>query len=173
MPTGPWIVLVISVIALFSFFFAPKRGILARWLKQHQLRKTITDENLLKELYHLGELDQQPYEPRSLDQILEERYFPAWELRFALGRLQRQGYLTKDGHRWKFTKIGYKKGRRMVKLHRLWEVYLSQYMRIAPDHVHEDAETIEHVITPELEARLEHMLKFPDQDPHKSTIPYA
>jgi len=28
MPTGPWIVMVVSLIALFSFFFAPKKGLL-------------------------------------------------------------------------------------------------------------------------------------------------
>jgi manganese/zinc/iron transport system permease protein len=45
-------------------------------------------------------------------------------------------------------------------------------MKIAPDHVHEDAETIEHVITPEIEAELERALQFPEKDPHDSNIPY-
>ena len=64
------------------------------------------------------------------------------------------------------------KGQRVVKLHRLWEVYLTKYLRIAPDHVHEDADTIEHILTPELEARLEKLLDYPSLDPHKSEIPY-
>jgi manganese/zinc/iron transport system permease protein len=59
-----------------------------------------------------------------------------------------------------------------VKLHRLWELYLSTYVKIASDHVHEDAETIEHIITPELEAELERMLEYPEMDPHKEKIPY-
>ena len=46
-----------------------------------------------------------------------------------------------------------------------------RYLRIAPDHVHEDADTIEHVITPELEARLEKLLEYPTSDPHLSNIP--
>jgi manganese/zinc/iron transport system permease protein len=54
----------------------------------------------------------------------------------------------------------------------LWELYLTEYLRIAPDHVHEDAETIEHIITPELERRLEEQLKYPKLDPHQSQIPY-
>ena len=45
-------------------------------------------------------------------------------------------------------------------------------MGIAPDHVHEDAETIEHFLTPELEKRLETLLEFPTEDPHQSQIPY-
>src|SRR5690606_33900712 len=45
MPTGPWIVIVISTIAFISFFFAPKRGVVSRLFKQNQNRKTINDEN--------------------------------------------------------------------------------------------------------------------------------
>ena len=71
-----------------------------------------------------------------------------------------------------FTQDGLKKGKRVVKLHRLWELYLTQYLRIAPDHVHDDAETIEHILTPELEAQLEKLLDYPDLDPHQSKIPY-
>jgi manganese/zinc/iron transport system permease protein len=51
-------------------------------------------------------------------------------------------------------------------------MYLSEYLRIAPDHVHEDAETMEHIITPEIEKRLEEQLKFPLKDPHDEEIPY-
>jgi manganese/zinc/iron transport system permease protein len=46
-------------------------------------------------------------------------------------------------------------------------------MNIAPDHVHDDAETIEHVITPEIEAELEHLLSYPEKDPHNKEIPYS
>jgi manganese/zinc/iron transport system permease protein len=46
-------------------------------------------------------------------------------------------------------------------------------MKIAPDHVHEDAETIEHLLTPELEAQLEEQMGYAKVDPHKSEIPYG
>jgi manganese/zinc/iron transport system permease protein len=57
-------------------------------------------------------------------------------------------------------------------LHRLWEVYLTDYVQIAPDHVHDDAESIEHVLTPELEEELERLLNRPENDPHAKAIPY-
>ena len=50
MPTGPWIVMIISAIALTSFFFAPKRGIISRYFTQRKLQVMIMDENLLKSL---------------------------------------------------------------------------------------------------------------------------
>jgi manganese/zinc/iron transport system permease protein len=37
--------------------------------------------------------------------------------------------------------------------------------------VHEDAETIEHILTPELEQELARQLDFPERDPHQSKIP--
>lgn len=172
MPTGPWIVMVISFIALVSFFFAPNRGIISRSIQQKKLQQTIMDENLLKELFHLGEQDQNPFKARTVQELIAERYFPKGVLVSSLKRLKREGYLEKENGSWHFTKVGHKKGKRMVKIHRLWELYLSEYLKIEPDHVHEDAETIEHVITPELEKRLEQLLAFPDKDPHQSRIPY-
>ncbi|WP_420581740.1 iron dependent repressor, metal binding and dimerization domain protein [Reichenbachiella sp.] len=38
--------------------------------------------------------------------------------------------------------------------------------------MHEDADNIEHILTPELEARLEALLQYPTSDPHESVIPY-
>lgn len=172
MPTGPWIVIIISGIAIVSFFVAPKRGILARGMQQRRLQRLIMDENLLKELYHLGEKDENPYKGRTVDEIIKERFFPKKTLKTALRRLKRQGFLINSNGYWSYTEAGKIKGQRVVKLHRLWELYLSKYMKIAPDHVHEDAETVEHIITPELEAQLEKMLEYPEFDPHEEKIPY-
>ncbi|WP_268124839.1 iron chelate uptake ABC transporter family permease subunit [Roseivirga pacifica] len=172
MPTGPWIVMIISAIALISFFVAPKRGIISRGMEQRKLQRMIMDENLLKELFHLGEKDHDLYKGRSIEEIIEERYFPEKTLRKSLNRLRRQGFLTKTNGDWHYTEAGKMKGQRVVKLHRLWELYLSEKMKIAPDHVHEDAETIEHIITPELEKRLEKMFDRRATDPHDEQIPY-
>ena len=172
MPTGPWIVMVISIIALLSFFFAPKRGILSRQIEQRRQQQTILEENLLKELFRIGERAGKPFRGSSVEELVSERHFPKPRLKTALRKMKRKGYIEERNGRWSFTEAGVAKGRRMVRLHRLWELYLSTYLKIAPDHVHEDAETIEHIITPELEAQLEHDLDFPETDPHDSKIPY-
>jgi manganese/zinc/iron transport system permease protein len=44
-------------------------------------------------------------------------------------------------------------------------------MNIAPDHVHDSAEQLEHLLTPELETLLEKRLNFPKLDPHQENIP--
>ena len=172
MPTGPWIVMVISVVALFSFFFAPEKGIFMKFISRKKMKNQIQEENILKLLFQLGQKDGDYFRQRTIREILAKRAFKHNQLMAGLKRLKKQGYLENGEGSWKFTRAGQKKGARMVKLHRLWEVYLTKYLRIASDHVHEDAETIEHIITPELEARLEKLLEYPAKDPHQSDIPY-
>ncbi len=172
MPTGPWIVMVISIIAMVSFFIAPRRGILMKLISRKKMEFRIREENILKLLFQLGQHDNNYFKHRTVKEITAKRPFEVKKLHRGLDRLKRQGYLENGNGGWKFTSAGQKKGARMVKLHRLWEVYLTRYLKIAPDHVHEDAETIEHILTPELEERLEKLLEFPVKDPHQSDIPY-
>ena len=60
---------------------------------------------------------------------------------------------------------------RIVRNHRLWELYLTNEARYAPDHVHDDAEKIEHVLGEETVRRIERILSNPKKDPHGKLIP--
>jgi manganese/zinc/iron transport system permease protein len=171
MPTGPWMVMVISVIAIGSFLIAPGKGIFARWDRQRRNRRQIVDENILKTFFHLNEKDKHFYFPHSIAQLLEKRRIEKDALLSGLKRLTGDGYLEKSGQTWKLTKEGKERGQRITRLHRLWELYLTKYLHLAPDHVHEDAENIEHVITPELEEKILEQLQYPDLDPHNTQIP--
>jgi manganese/zinc/iron transport system permease protein len=173
MPTGPWIVIVISTIAFISFFFAPKRGVVNRLFRQRHIRRTINDENVLKTLYQLSEESKNFFIQRSVEEIIRRRRFSHEALLKILKRLERQGYLLRTGKLWSLTEEGKNRGQRVVRIHRLWELYLTTHLNIAPDHVHDDADTIEHLLTPELEAELEKLLNYPKVDPHKSEIPYS
>jgi manganese/zinc/iron transport system permease protein len=172
MPTGPWIVIVISTIAFISFFLAPKRGVISRLVRQKIIRKTINDENVLKALYHLGEENRNFHIQRTTEEVIRKRKFEKDNLVTVLKRLRSQGYVEQNGNAWRLTEEGKSRGQRVVKIHRLWELYLTTQLNIAPDHVHDDADTIEHLLTPELEAELEHILDYPIVDPHNEEIPY-
>lgn len=173
MPTGPWIVIVISMIAFISFFFAPKRGVVYRLIRQRTIHRTINNENVLKVMYQLGEENKNFFIPRHLDEIIRRRKYEKNTLQTILRRLLHHGYVEQTGSLWSLSGEGKNKAQRVVKIHRLWELYLTTYMKIAPDHVHEDAETIEHLLTPELEAELEKQLGYAKVDPHQTKIPYS
>jgi manganese/zinc/iron transport system permease protein len=109
---------------------------------------------------------------RHAQDILKKRRMALPRLEKILERLQSEGYLRTTNGTWELTEEGRQKAQRVVRIHRLWELYLTTKLNIAPDHVHDDADTIEHLLTPELEAELEKVLEYPKEDPHKSQIPY-
>lgn len=171
MPTGPWMVVISSLIAFFSFIFAPKKGYLPMYLLQKHHRRTIAQENTLKAFYHLGEKDGNFRNPRELNEIFEARDWANTDIYKNLKKLKRQGWINKIKDKWILTDEGKQKSARIIKMHRLWELYLNKNLNIASDHVHDDAETIEHIITPELEKELEKELGYPEKDPHNEKIP--
>ncbi|MGB0839184.1 MAG: iron chelate uptake ABC transporter family permease subunit [Chitinophagales bacterium] len=176
MPTGPWIVVILTAIAVFSMLFAPKRGVFARYLKRRSNQMRILEENVLKIFFQLGELDEKAFAYRGIGQLKGRRYLKDKTIKTALKRLMKKGYTKVKENQGvllaKLTDKGLQTAKRQVKIHRLWEVYLTQYLKVAPDHVHDDAEAIEHIITPELEKELEHLLQNPPTDPHGTPIPY-
>jgi manganese/zinc/iron transport system permease protein len=168
MPTGPWVVVFLSLIALISFLVSPKSGIIFRYLSRRKyLRKTHQD-HLMKALYKAIESGKQSL---MIEEIYELYPFHKDEIRKSINDLDKIGYIIKNQGNISLTKMGITEAMRIVRLHRLWELYLNESMKIAPDHVHESAEQMEHLLTPELEAMLEKRLNFPTLDPHQETIP--
>lgn len=61
----------------------------------------------------------------------------------------------------------------IIRRHRLIEHYLVQKLGYAWDEVHEEAEILEHAMSPLLEKRIDAVLDFPEYDPHGDPIPDA
>lgn len=173
MPTGPWIVVLLSVIAIVSVVAAPERGIWARIRLQRSNARKILLENILKSIYGIGERQKDHEIPVSTKDLLANRPFKSTELKKGIGILKRKGYLLQKAEgQYTLSQAGLKESQRVVRLHRLWELYLTERLNHAADHVHNTAEAIEHIITPEVEAALLKELGHPLLDPHQSAIPY-
>ncbi len=172
MPTGPWIVMSLSLLALISLFFAPKRGLFSRLLQQKAHQRKIRDENILKAIYHYRERFQSESPWLLEEDILKVRPFQPEILAKGLKHLRNRGLVLRNNHQLQLSKKGRKEAKRVVRLHRLWEMYLSKRLRLKPDHIHPNAETMEHIISPEIEAQLLKDLDYPNLDPHQSPIPY-
>ena len=172
MPTGPWIVVVLSFIAIGSLLIAPKNGAISKMKRQQKNKQKILEDNILKLMYKLGEKENDYFKNRSITQLKNHREIPENKFLKGLKILKKKNHVAHVNDQWVLTEEGKQAGMRIVRIHRLWELYLTTYLRIAPDHVHEDAETIEHIITPEMELKLEHLLDFPEKDPHHTEIPY-
>ena len=69
------------------------------------------------------------------------------------------------------TSDGIKRAEHLIRLHRLWELYLVSCLKVDEERVHHSAEEMEHIITPDLEDRLSALLNHPKRDPHQKPIP--
>ncbi len=72
-----------------------------------------------------------------------------------VGRLERDGYITRDKDRTiAFTVLGAEHAEGIVRRHRLIERFLTDVLGIPWDEVHEEAERLEHAMSPVLEERM-------------------
>ena len=61
----------------------------------------------------------------------------------------------------------------IIRHHRLLELYLAETLGVAVEDVHDEADRLEHVLSEELEARIDRALGYPTHDPHGDPIPDA
>jgi DtxR family Mn-dependent transcriptional regulator len=73
----------------------------------------------------------------------------------------------------RLTAAGEKLAARVLRRHRLIELFLVQVMGMKWDEVHDDAEQMEHVVSDRLIERIDEMLGGPEFDPHGDPIPTA
>ncbi len=72
-----------------------------------------------------------------------------------VGRLERDGYITRDKDRTiAFTESGAEHAEGIVRRHRLIERFLTDVLGVPWDEVHEEAERLEHAMSPVLEERM-------------------
>lgn len=146
LPTGPMILLSATTFCIFTLLFAPQNGVVSRYLRALKFMTTCRMENSLKALWKGQKIK-----------------ISLWlRLKLSLKGLVTNGKLTEKGQKW---------AERIVRLHRLWEVYLVDYMGQRAEKVHRNAEELEHLITAELEAQLTELLHDPKHDPHHQPIP--
>ncbi len=71
----------------------------------------------------------------------------------------------------KLTTEGKKVAMLVIRKHRLTEMYLVEKMGFGWEQVHQIAEQLEHIQSPELFIKIDELLGFPKFDPHGSPIP--
>jgi manganese/zinc/iron transport system permease protein len=169
MPTGPWMVIVASLIAFGSMIFAPVKGLIPRYFRHKNHKNQIQIENLVKLFFHLTH--EKPTQRLHFLQIQKETKLSTTSLRALLRVVEKKAWVRQEHGSYALTEQGTTLALEVIRRHRLWEMYLNQYLQLPGDHVHQDAEAMEHVLTPELEALLADQLGHPLQDPHNKPIP--
>ena len=167
LPTGPLIVLAATALLVISILGSPRRGLLWAWARRRRNRKRIRVENLLKDMWRLGEMDHRFDGTRALSDVQAVRAAPAR----AVDEACRSGFLAREGTQVRLTRRGLERAARIVRNHRIWELYLSQRLELADDHLHRDAEEMEHALDSDVIEQIDNALGRPPTDPHGRPIP--
>ena len=130
-----------------------------------------TEENYLKAVYKLSGSGRDQVSTNSLSEDLQTSAASVTDM---VKKLHEKSLL--DYERYKgvvLTPEGERIAKYLVRKHRLWEVFLVDKLGFRWDEVHEIAEELEHIHSPELIHRLDEFLQFPTRDPHGDPIPDA
>ena len=165
LPLGPTIVACSSLIAFLALLLSPNEGVLIRLLRRWSFQKNCVRENLLKIFWKNKEGSFNISSLKKVSGLSQSLVF------FSLWKLRKEGFLSRNAEGYFLTKDGMKKAAYIVRLHRLWELYLITYLSTEVEKVHQSAEQMEHLITPEIEGQLTLALKNPEHDPHHQPIP--
>ncbi|MEM1205806.1 MAG: iron chelate uptake ABC transporter family permease subunit [Acidobacteriota bacterium] len=171
LPTGPVIVLLASGVLVVSLLVAPRRGMVWTWLEDRRMVRRILSENLLKDLYVTGERGEDFRTRVPWPALMGMRGQGAAEVRRVGRRLRADRLLDTFTDGARLTERGLDAARRVVRKHRLWELYLTRQLELASDHVHRDADAMEHTLSEEAVAILDEKLGYPELDPHGQPIP--
>ena len=167
LPTGPLIVLCATALLLVSLLVSPRRGLLWAWVRRRRNRKRVRVENLLKDMWRLGERDSRFDGTRAVSDVLAVRAAS----KRAVDDAQSAGFIRRDGTQLRLTPEGLARAARIVRNHRIWESYLSRRLDLADDHLHRDAEDMEHVLDDDVIEQIDDALGHPATDPHGRPIP--
>ncbi len=112
---------------------------------------TVAEEEYLQSLFWLAEAGL----PMTGANLARAMQLSAPTVHEMVGRLERDGYVTRAGDRSiSFTPTGAAHAEGVVRRHRLIERFLTDVLGIPWDEVHEEAERLEHAMSPVLEARM-------------------
>jgi Mn-dependent DtxR family transcriptional regulator len=155
------------------YLFAPRHGVLSKVMRTLRRRMRVRRENTLKAIYQIHEGEGFAHEEVSVLMLARKRGQTEENVSKDCKALLSRGFIemAEDGVSLHLSRLGWKRAMEIVRNHRLWELYLTNEADYAEDHVHEDAEKIEHILEPGIVRQLEQHLDFPELDPHGKPIP--
>ncbi|WP_340066783.1 metal-dependent transcriptional regulator [Ascidiimonas aurantiaca] len=130
---------------------------------------TLSEENYLKAIYHLSRNYKDGVPTNAIAEQMDTKASSVTDMLKKLSEKKLVIYKKYQGV--KLTREGHLYAARIVRKHRLWEVFLVKKLNFAWDEVHDVAEQLEHIKSEKLIKELDKFLEYPDRDPHGDPIP--
>ena len=130
---------------------------------------TRSEENYLKTIFSVFMQTQNNVSTNEIANLLETSPASVTEM---IKKLQDKNLVLYEKYNGvRLSKVGEEKAIAIIRKHRLWETFLVKKMNFNWGEVHDIAEQLEHIQSPELVDRLDSFLGFPKFDPHGEPIP--
>lgn len=114
LPTGPTIILVITGITVLSLLLAPRRGVLAEYLRRWQQRRNLVADQVLSDLYRLARQHDEPASAAHSIDVLQAMSARAG-VRRSLAQLTERGLVREEpAGQWLLTETGVGRARDLV-----------------------------------------------------------
>ena len=130
---------------------------------------TKAEENYLKAIFKLSGKEKSTVSTNSIAEELQTKASSVSDMVKKLSEKDLINYMKYQGV--SLTSTGNFLAVHIVRKHRLWEVFLVNHLNFKWDEVHDIAEQLEHIKSPELVSRLDAFLNYPNFDPHGDPIP--
>lgn len=132
---------------------------------------TESEENYLKAIYKLSEAHNGIVTTKEIADRVNTKPSSVSDM---LKKLADKKYINYEKYQHiSLTKTGEKLALKIIRKHRLWEVFLVEKLGFGWDEIHPIAEELEHIQSDELVDRLDNFLGNPKYDPHGDPIPSA
>ncbi|MGI9174257.1 MAG: metal ABC transporter permease [Rhodothermales bacterium] len=117
LPTGPTVVLCAGVMVIVSLLFAPRRGLVAAWLRTRRNRTNLREIGVLEDLFTLAMgHPENPFHPHPTS-VLQTMTARPESVAPGLEALARRGLVqTDDGQTWTLTQAGLQAARTLARL---------------------------------------------------------
>lgn len=130
---------------------------------------THSEENYLKAIFHLSLETDEDISTNAIALKINSQPSSVTEMLKKMSDKSMISYQKYKGV--SLTEVGQKTALKIIRKHRLWEVFLFDKLNFSWDEVHEIAEQLEHIHSDKLTQELDRFLDYPQHDPHGDPIP--
>jgi len=139
---------------------------------EYTKKLTVSKEDYLKAIWSLSERGVEQKSDASTRDLAEHLQVSPPAVSRMLKQMERQSlvahipyYGVRLTGKWRDVAL------KIVRRHRLLELFLAEVLNYSLDEVHDEAERLEHHISDEFEDRIDRLMDFPKKCPHGSPIP--
>lgn len=139
---------------------------------EYTRKLTVSKEDYLKAIWSLSERRTEEKSDALTRDLAEHLQVSPPAVSRMLKQMEQQSLVTHVPYYGvRLTEKGREVALKVVRRHRLLELFLAEVLKYDLDSVHDEAERLEHHISEEFELKIDALLGFPKTCPHGSPIP--